>query len=165
MSSTLAAGDEWRDTVEAVYRDDAERLWQALVAFAGDPDVASEAVAESYAQALRRGDAIRNPAAWTWYTAFRIARGLLRARRLATRVAADAPIEDPGRPDRYLDPDLHAALRRLPDAQRAAVVLHYYADLPVREIAARLGSTQLAVRVNLSRGRRRLRTLLGDHDD
>jgi RNA polymerase sigma-70 factor (ECF subfamily) len=66
--------------------------------------------------------------------------------------------------DRYADPDLLAALGRLPDGQRAAVVLFYYADLPIAQIAARLGSNGLAVRANLSRGRRRLRQLLGDDD-
>ena len=53
--------------------------------------------------------------------------------------------------DAYGDPDLLAALRKLPDAQRAAVILFYYADLPVHDIAARLGSNSLAVRANLSR--------------
>ena len=66
--------------------------------------------------------------------------------------------------DRYADTDLFAALRQLPDGQRGAVVLYYYADLPVRQIADRLGSNSLAVRANLSRGRRRLRELLGERD-
>jgi RNA polymerase sigma-70 factor (ECF subfamily) len=75
-----------------------------------------------------------------------------------------APSDEPGYLDRHGDPDLLAALRQLPEAQRAAVILFYYADLPAAQIAARLGSNQLAVRANLSRGRRRLRQLLGDHD-
>ena len=54
---------DWRQSVEALYRDDADRLWRAVCAFAGDPDIASEAVAEAYAQALRRGPAVRDPAA------------------------------------------------------------------------------------------------------
>ena len=37
------------------------------------------------------------------------------------------------------------------------MILFYYADLPIRDIAARLGSNSLAVRANLSRGRGRLR--------
>jgi DNA-directed RNA polymerase specialized sigma24 family protein len=41
-------------------------------------------------------------------------------------------------------------------------VLHYYADCPVREIARRTGINPLAVRAHLSRGRKRLRVLLGD---
>jgi len=66
--------------------------------------------------------------------------------------------------DGYADHDLLAAVRRLPEGQPAAVILFYYADLPIREIADRLGTNSLAVRANLSRGRRRLRNLLGDHD-
>jgi RNA polymerase sigma-70 factor (ECF subfamily) len=164
MDSSLALADHASD-IEAGYRADADRLWRALYAYAADAELASEALAEAYAQALRRGDAIRDPAAWTWRAAFRIAAGALKARRVAdVRPLLESGAPEPARPDRYADPDLQAALAQLPDAQRAAVILFYYADLPVREIAARLGSNGLAVRANLSRGRRRLRQLLGDDD-
>jgi RNA polymerase sigma-70 factor (ECF subfamily) len=149
-----------QEGVEAVYRADAERLWRAIYAFAGDAEIASDAVAEAYAQVLGRGAAVRDPAAWTWRTAFRISAGALKARGRGAAVVP-APAEHL---DRYGDPDLLAAIRQLSDAQRAAVILFYYADLPISEIAARLGSNSLAVRANLSRGRGRLRQLLGDHD-
>ena len=159
MDSAVAL-TKLHEGVEAVYRADAERLWRAIYAFAGDAEIASDAVAEAYAQVLNRGAAIRDPAAWTWRTAFRISAGALKAR--APRDPEPAtPVEHL---DRYGDPDLLSALRQLPDAQRAAVILFYYADLPIRDIAARLGSNSLAVRANLSRGRGRLRQLLGDQD-
>ncbi len=148
------------ERIEAVYRADAERLWRAVYAFAGDAEIASDAVAEAFAQVLHRGVAVRDPAAWTWRTAFRISAGALKARAAGDQVPPIA-LEHV---DRYDDPDLLAALQRLPDAQRAAVILFYYADLPIRDIAARLGTNSLAVRANLSRGRGRLRRLLGDHD-
>jgi RNA polymerase sigma-70 factor (ECF subfamily) len=66
--------------------------------------------------------------------------------------------------DAYPDHDLLTAVRQLPDGKRAAVILIYYADLPISEIADRLATNSLAVRANLSRGRRRLRELLGDRD-
>ena len=156
----MAAGD-WSDSVETLYRQDSGRLWKALYAFAGDPDIASDAVADAYAQALRRGPAIRDPAAWIWRAAFRIAAGTLKTRRSDGDELSDRTVHL----DRYEDSDLLAALRQLPDAQRAAIILFYYADLPVREVAARLGSNGLAVRANLSRGRRRLHDLLGDRHD
>ena len=158
MTDTLVPAIDSRRSLEALYRADAERLWRAVFAYAADPDIASEAVAEAYAQALGRGAAIRDPAAWTWRTAFKIAAGALKTRREADRLPPIATEHL----DRYTDPDLLRALAQLPDAQRAAVVLFYYADLPIRAIAARLGSNQLAVRANLSRGRRRLHKLLGD---
>ena len=147
-------------SVEALYRADADRLWRAVYAFAADPEIASDAVAEAYAQVLHRGSAVRDPQAWTWRAAFRIASGALKARRDADAL----PSHPSDVSDRYADTDLLDALRRLPEGQRAAVVLFYYADLPVGQIAERLGSNSLAVRANLSRGRRRLRDLLGDDD-
>jgi RNA polymerase sigma-70 factor (ECF subfamily) len=159
MDSTLAALETPSD-IESLYRADAERLWRAVYAFAGDAEIASDAVAEAYAQLLRRGRAVRDPAAWVWRAAFQIARGALKQRRLAPVV----PPASAEHADAYADHDLLAAVRRLPEGQRAAVVLFYYGDMPISEIAARLGTNGIAVRANLSRGRRRLRQLLGDDD-
>jgi RNA polymerase sigma-70 factor (ECF subfamily) len=159
MDSAVAVLESHK-SVEAVYRADAERLWRAIYAFAGDAELASDAVAEAFAQVLHRGAAVRDPAAWIWRTAFRISAGAMKARGSSDPVRAD-PV---GYADRYSDPDLLPALRRLPDAQRAAVILFYYADLPIRDIASRLGTNSLAVRANLSRGRSRLRQLLGDRN-
>jgi RNA polymerase sigma-70 factor (ECF subfamily) len=160
MDSALVMDDAHND-IEALYRADADRLWRAVYAFAGDAEIASDAVAEAYAQLLRRGAAVRDPAAWVWRTAFRITRGALKARAAEP---ARSPLTDLEHADAYADHDLLTAVRRLPDGQRAAVILFYYADLPIRQIADRLDTNSLAVRANLSRGRRRLRDLLGDHD-
>lgn len=149
---------DWTQRVETLYRDDGDRLWRALRTWSGDPDVASEAMAEAFAQALRRGPVLRDPGAWVWTAAFRIAAGELKARRQRHATAG----VDGEHHDRYGDADLVAALRRLPDAQRAAVILYYYADMSLPQIATRLGSNRLAVAANLSRGRRRLHALLGD---
>lgn len=157
MESAVAVMDTPRD-IEALYREEADRLWRAVYAFARDLEIANDAVAEAYAQVLRRGSAVRDPGAWVWRTAFHIARGALQDRR---RSSLETPPEESGL-DRPADPDLLSALSRLSEGQRAAVILFYYADLPVREIADRLGTNSLAVRANLSRGRRRLRDLLGD---
>jgi DNA-directed RNA polymerase specialized sigma24 family protein len=60
--------------------------------------------------------------------------------------------------------DLVASLAKLPAKQRAAVILFYYADYPISQIAGILRSNALAVRANLSRGRKRLgRILEVDH--
>src|SRR5882757_5778900 len=107
MDSAVAALEP-HEGVEAVYRADADRLWRAVYAFAGDAEIASDAVAEAFAQALNRGSAIRDPAAWTWRTAFRISAGALKTRASGDR-ARNAPAEHV---DAYSDPDLLAALRQ-----------------------------------------------------
>jgi RNA polymerase sigma-70 factor, ECF subfamily len=148
-----------RSEVERIYREHGEHMLRTLLAFSGDPEVAREAVAEALAQALARGPALRDPLAWTWRAAFRIARGELKRRRAVGPPALQRPYEIP-------EPavELVAALRSLSPSQRAAIVLHHVADRPVREVAAILGTSQAAVRVHLSRGRRRLRELLEETD-
>ncbi len=69
-----------RHDLEVLYREHGKRLWWALVAFSGDREIASDAESEAFAQALRRGDGIRDPLAWVWRAAFRIAAGELKAR-------------------------------------------------------------------------------------
>jgi RNA polymerase sigma-70 factor (ECF subfamily) len=144
--------------VEAVYRQDGDRLWRALFAFAGNEDVASDAVAEAFAQALRRGSAIRDVRNWVWRSAFRLAAGDLKRQSSLSR----GPLPEGTFHDPHPDEELLAALQGLTPQQRVVIVLHYYADCPVREITRRTGMNQLAVRAHLSRGRKHLRVLLGD---
>jgi RNA polymerase sigma-70 factor (ECF subfamily) len=135
-------------------------MWQAVFAYAGDPEIASDAVAEAFAQALRRGAAIRSPERWVWRTVFRIAAGELQQRNRRR----GGPASEGAYEMDELASDLVAALRRLPPKQRAAVVLHHAAGYPAAEIARIIGSTTGAVHVHLSRGRKRLRELLEDPD-
>jgi RNA polymerase sigma-70 factor, ECF subfamily len=145
---------------DVLYREQADRLWRAVFAYTGDREVASDAVAEAFAQSIRRGDALRSPKAWVWRAAFQIAGGEMKRR------AAVSPLTDE-RSYEVSEPawELIGALRTLPERQRVVLVLRYYAGYSVREIAEIVGSTAATVRVHLSRGRRRLRDLLEEEDD
>jgi RNA polymerase sigma factor (sigma-70 family) len=57
---------------------------------------------------------------------------------------------------------LRGALPRLPPRARAAVVLHYLADLPVSEVARTMGISENTAKSNLRAGLARLREELGD---
>lgn len=140
---------------DEIWRATGPALWRAILAYSGGRrDVADDAVAEAFARAIERGPAIRDPKAYLYRIAFRIAAHDLRDPAPALE---DHAISDP-------EPlvDLLEAMRKLTPAQRAAVYLHYRADMPVREIARLLDTTGAAVRVNLMRGRRRLAELLGE---
>lgn len=146
--------------VEAAYREQSAQIWRALLAYCGDPDVASDAVAEAFAQAIRRNGEIRRVGPWVWTAAFRIAAGLLKERsRFVPEI--DTPVDDP----RPLV-ELRSGLMKISPKQRASLVLFYYGGFPAREIAAMIGSTPAAVRVHLFRGRHRLAEILdGGRDD
>jgi RNA polymerase sigma-70 factor (ECF subfamily) len=148
-----------QDRVERVYREHGDRLWRAVFLASGSRDVADDAVAEAFAQALRRGRSLRDPAAWVWRAAFRIAAGELRERS-SMDVYTKEPVA--GLPEPFVD--LWRALGALPRMQRASVVLADYAGWSHQEIATALGSSVSAVGVHVHRGRKRLRTLLEASD-
>lgn len=72
--------------LEAVYREDGARLWRALYAYSNDAELAFDAAAEAFAQALGRGTAIRDVRNWVWRTAFRVAAGDLKSRPDGERI-------------------------------------------------------------------------------
>jgi RNA polymerase sigma-70 factor, ECF subfamily len=148
-----------RGVLERLYRDQRDRMWRAVFAFAGDREIASDAVAEAFTQALRRGDAIRSPERWLWRTIFRIAAGELKERGRGVPDGLEGAYEM-----NELARDLVAALQRLPDKQRASVVLHHAVGYSAKEIAEIIGTTTAGVHVLLSRGRKRLRELLETDD-
>jgi RNA polymerase sigma-70 factor (ECF subfamily) len=145
--------------LERVYEEEGARLWRAVYLYAADREVASDAVAEAFAQALRRGNELRSPERWVWRTAFRIAAGELKRRRNEHGLWTDAGYEIPEE-----TAELLAALPRISPKQRAAIVLHYHAGYSLKEVADIIGSTPAAVGVHLHRGRKRLRELLGEDD-
>jgi len=145
---------------EKVFRDAAPGLWRTIYAFAaGRRAVADDAVAEAFARALERAGQIRDPVPWLYRTALRLAAEDLRRERREPE-----PEPDQAAASAAGLAALVPALRQLSAAQRAAIVLHYEADLPVREVARRMGTSAGAVKVHLLRGRRRLRELLGDEE-
>lgn len=97
--------------------------------------------------------------------AFRKRRGFT-ARRHLVAVSDDGPA---GAPDAAATLDLRAALRTLAPQERAAVVLRYYEDLTVPEIADRMNLAEGTVKRYLSNALDKLQDRLGplgfDHDD
>jgi RNA polymerase sigma-70 factor, ECF subfamily len=143
-----------------LFEGESAKMWRSLMLHVGDREMASDAVAEAFAQLLRRGGEVRDPRAWVWRAAYRIA-----DREAAKRPAGSVEPPNIGyeMPDATVD--LVRALRTLSPMQRASLVLHHVADLPVADVASILGSTRSAVTVHLHRGRQRLREILDDEDD
>lgn len=128
------------------------------------PDDAEDAFQETLIAALRgypRMDG-RHPRAWVMTIARRKAVDHHRAR--ARRPEPRAELPERGVIDQPADRAVWGAVATLPDGQRAAVALRYAADLPYREIAATLETTEEAARRRVADGLRNLRRMI-DHEE
>ena len=123
------------------------------------PDDAEDAFQETFIAALRAYPRLRpdsNLRAWVLTIANRKAIDSIRARKRRAVPVEEVPevaVED-GHPE---NPDVWQEARRLPAAQRQALLFRFAADLPYSDVAEALGTSEDAARQRVSEGVRRLR--------
>ncbi len=152
---------------DAFYAATSPRLVRQVYLLVGSlpeaEDVAHEAFERAWLQWRKVAD-LDSPEAWVRTVARRLAVSRWRRTRNAAtawRRRTDGDAHDPPSPDHVA---LVTALRRLPEQQRVAIVLHHLADLTVEQVAAETGASISAVKAQLVRGRAALAQLLGTSD-
>jgi RNA polymerase sigma-70 factor, ECF subfamily len=121
-------------------------------------DLAQEAFTRLFVHWKKVAD-YESPGAWVRRVAIRLSIDALRRGRLAARLSFRP------HPDGKLGSTHHLfdrAIASLPPRQRATIVLHYFEDRPVEEIARILQCSVSTAKVHLHRARKRLHTLLSD---
>jgi RNA polymerase sigma-70 factor (ECF subfamily) len=129
-----------------------------------DRERAEDIAQDAFLQLLRHWpkiSAYERPGAWVRRVAIRLAVRQVRRDRLLSLLQREIPINLEAQPR---DMDVFDSIRLLPGMQRAAIVLFYYEDRNVAEIAQLLGCAEATARVHLHRARRRLAELLGEGD-
>jgi RNA polymerase sigma-70 factor (ECF subfamily) len=136
-----------------------------------DPDLARDGVQDGFIRAWRSLPSLRDPDRFEGWLRSLVARSCLDILRRRRRrpvevelVSTDGPaVQDVSATtaDRDL---LDAILRRLPPEQRVVVVLRYYFDLEVPEIAATLAIPPGTVKSRLHRSMSAMRVALADVD-
>jgi RNA polymerase sigma-70 factor (ECF subfamily) len=123
---------------------------------------AEDVLMDTLLAALDRGSSLRDQDAmrqWLLKIATNLALGRQRRFGRVTWLQIAPDLAAPA-----IDATEHIALVQglasLPIRSRAAVVLHYYADLPVADVAAVMGTSQNTVKSQLRTGLARLRELL-----
>ncbi|PRY58749.1 RNA polymerase ECF family sigma subunit [Knoellia remsis] len=168
LVSRHVAGD--RDAFGELFRRHRDRLWAVAMRTCGDRELAADAVQDGFVNAFRRAGSYRGDAAVsTWLHRIVVNACLDRMRRerdVLRRAgdAADIDVVDPL--DRHdaaeTALDVWAALARLPEHQRLALVLVDMHGMPVSEAAAVLEVAEGTVKSRCARGRSALAELLGE---
>lgn len=147
------------DALEALYRSRFDVFARVAASVTGDAERARDAVQEAFATAVSKRRSYRGEGpleAWIWHIVLNAARSDVR--RGTPAVAYDAPAAANGRPEE--DAQLRVALARLPERQRTAVFLRYYADLDYAAIGQALGITTGTVAATLNAAHAALRSQL-----
>ena len=152
-----------------LFRDEAARLVQMARWFVDDQTAAEDLVQEAFIKLSANLHRLRDPdraAPYLRSIVINLARDHNRRGLVSLRHRPPAELPERSAEDHAAD---HAesravveALRQLPRRQRDCLVLRYYLDLPIAEIAETLGLSANSVKTHLARGLRRMSLELED---
>lgn len=157
---------ELSSNIEAIYRSDLHRLVGLAEWIVGSRMVAEEIVHDSFARIVERPPRLADPTALSAY----VRSAVVNACRSKVRRAVLERKHAKASPDAHLDPDrpnehIRRAIRELPMRQRQVVVLRFYEDLTVDQIASTLNISSGSVKTHLHRAMQRLGTLLDERTE
>jgi RNA polymerase sigma-70 factor (sigma-E family) len=173
-------GDDVLDPSRAWDADEAVALlftahYRALVRLAvllvHDRGIAEDLTQDAYVALHGRWRRLRDAdkaLAYLRATVVNRARSALRRRSVVNRYLSSVPPQSTVPSAEYAalglleHADVLTAVRRLPQRQREAIVLRYYADLSEAQIAEAMGVSRGAVKSHASRGLAALRAALGE---
>ena len=158
--------------VTALFREHHLELVRLALVMVGDQATAEDVVQDAFEQLHRRWHRLREPGSGLAYARASVlngcrtaARRSVVARKYLPRLAGPL-IRGPDAEAALADQsEMLAALRRLPRRQREVLVLRYYVDLDVEEIAGTLRISPGAVRSTASRGLSALGRAWEGHSD
>jgi RNA polymerase sigma factor (sigma-70 family) len=156
------SGVEGDADLTAFCRAEWPRLVGSMSLYLGRRDLAEDLAQEALIRVCARWDEVRqasSPSAWAHRVAFNLAKS--HGRREATwsrlRVRAVPRVGDVVEHDSDDALAVRAAVASLPTAQRQAAILRYFADLPIRDVAAVMECPENTVKTHVRRACARLR--------
>ncbi|WP_037912563.1 RNA polymerase sigma factor [Actinacidiphila yeochonensis] len=133
-----------------------------------DDGIAHEMASEAFARLWTHWTAVEEPRGFLYVTAANLVRDhwrkLDRERRAVRRARTEAALARQ-QPGAETSVPVRLLVQSMPERLRTAVLLYYYADLPVREIALLTKRKEGTVRADLHAAREFLRAGLGEHLD
>lgn len=164
--------------VEGLFVKHNAEIYAYLMRMLRDPDLAADLTQDAFIKAYKAYASLQkdeNARAWLYQIAHRVALDHIRHRKIIRMVPliGDAPGVSGGTSpsaerlamDLRLSGPLERALAKIPERQRAALLLAEVHDLTGLELAAALGTSHVAARAILTRARESLRRALAAEKD
>jgi RNA polymerase sigma-70 factor (ECF subfamily) len=166
--------DEAAAFVETLFAKHQGEIYAYLLRMMRDPEVAADMTQDAFIKAYKNYATLEKPEnarAWLYQIAHRVALDEIRRRKIVRFLPwtgesrGAAPSAEHLVMDARLSGDLERALERIPERQRAALLLAELHDLTGLELAAALGVSHVAARALLTRARESLRQALAAERD
>lgn len=166
--------DTARAFVDALFAKHHPEIYAYLVRMLRDPELAADLTQDAFVKAYKNYDTLEkdeNARAWLYQIAHRVALDELRHRKILRMVPwtgeshGAAPSAERLAMDLRLSGPLERALARIPERQRAALLLAELHDLSGVELAAAMGVSHVAARAILTRARESLRRALAQEKE
>jgi RNA polymerase sigma-70 factor, ECF subfamily len=160
-----------RAFVEGLFARHHGEIYAFLVRMIRDPELAADLSQDAFIRAYRACGTLDDPTkarAWLYQIAHRIALDEIRRRRIIRFVPwsgearGSAPSPERLAMDARLSGEMERALGRIPERQRAALLLAELHDLTGTELASAMGTSHVAARALLTRARESLRRALAE---
>ena len=161
--------DEAGVFVETLFAKHHGEIYAYLLRMMRDPEVAADMAQDAFIKAYKNYDTLEKPEnarAWLYQIAHRVALDEIRRRKIIRffpwtgESHGSVPSAEHLVMDARLSGDMQRALERIPERQRAALLLAELHDLTGLELAAALGVSHVAARALLTRARESLRQAL-----
>ncbi|MEU0070429.1 RNA polymerase sigma factor [Streptomyces sp. NPDC006332] len=127
-----------------------------------DDETAHEIASEAFTRLWGRWTAVTEPRGFLYVTAANLVRDhwrkLERERGAVRRATVEAALRPP---PQQTDPSVRLLVQALPERLRVPILLHYYADMPIRQVSALTGRKEGTVKADLHAARELLRAHLG----
>jgi RNA polymerase sigma-70 factor (ECF subfamily) len=161
--------DEAAIFVEGLFAKHQAEIYAYLLRMLREPELAADLTQDAFVKAYRNYETLEKPEnarAWLYQIAHRVALDEIRRRKIIRFLpwTGESPGSAPSAErlvmDTHLSSDMQRALARIPERQRAALLLAELHDLTGLELAAALGVSHVAARALLTRARESLRQAL-----
>ncbi|MDQ0950494.1 RNA polymerase sigma-70 factor (ECF subfamily) [Streptomyces phaeochromogenes] len=126
-----------------------------------DDETAHEIASEAFTRLWARWTNVAEPRGFLYVTAANLVRDHWRKMERERRAVRRAGDEVAVRPqNEQADPSVRLLVQALPERLRVPILLHYYADMPIREVSALTGRKEGTVKSDLHAAREMLRAHL-----
>ncbi len=132
-----------------------------LLGTGGEAEEAAQDVFLRFYKSLRQFDEARAVEPWLYRIAWNVCRDRLRRRRFQVELTEGVSTVGARGDLQLAIRELREAIDRLPDRERAALLMREIEGFDTEEVAERMGSSAVTVRSQISRARERLRIWLG----